>query len=494
MVTFILGLVALLLGYLIYGRIAEKVYGIKPDAETPAYKMGDGVDFIPMSKWKCLFFHLINIAGTGPIFGAIAGALFGPAAFVWIVLGCIFAGAVHDFMLSMMSMRNNGSLLGDLVGKFLGQGAMKAMRIFTLVLMVLVGVVFTTSPAMVLQNLFAKGNTQFYYIVIACIMVYYVIATVIPVDKIIGRIYPLFGIIMLFMAVAMITFIFISGDFKNIPELAFENFRPDKGTNMMAKIFPFLFITIACGAISGFHGTQGPITARCMKSEKQGRMVFYGAMILEGAIAMTWAAVTMGHFNHVGKATAIAAPVIVTESAIGYLGPIGGALAVIGVALFPITTGDTAFRGARLIVADWLKFDQKPYKNRFILCIPLFAAGVLLTMFSVASAQNFNIMWRYFAWANQTLATFGLWTVSAYLAKAGKNYWISLIPGTFMTTVVTTYFFTANECLGPMITAMTGDKEVTYIIGICIALVLAVLLFALFITKIAIRQKGIIKD
>jgi len=494
MFTFIFGLVALLLGFLIYGKIAERIYGIKPDAVTPAYKVNDGVDYVPMSKWKCFLFHLINIAGTGPIFGAIAGALFGPAAFLWIVFGCIFAGAVHDYMISMMSLRNGGCHVGDLVGKYLGKNAKFAMRGFSLVLMIFVGAVFTTSPAMVLQTLFAPGNVQFYRIVIAVIICYYLIATVIPVDKIIGRIYPLFGAVMIFMAVSMMFFIFFSGDFKNIPEFAFQNMRPDSGTNMLAKIFPFLFITIACGAISGFHATQGPITARCTKNEKEGRMIFYGAMIMEGVIAMIWAAVTMGHFQVVGVETAVAAPVIVTRSAMAYLGTVDGALAVIGVALFPITTGDTAFRGARLIIADALKFDQKSIKNRFILCIPLFTVGVLLTLFSIQSAANFNIMWRYFAWSNQTLATFGLWTACVYLAKAGKNYWITLVPATFMTSVVTTYFFTARECLGPMITGMTGSTDTTYAIGLCVGLGLAAVLFIMFMTQVAIKQKGTLQE
>jgi len=503
MVSFILGVIALVLGYLIYGKIAEKIFAIKPEQQTPAIRINDGVDFVPMASWKTTLIQLLNIAGTGPIFGAIAGALFGPAAFAWIVFGCIFAGAVHDFMVGMLSVRNSGANISEIVGKYLGKVPLYIMRVFSIVLLIFVGVVFVTTPAQVLRTMFAPNSTSFYYVVIACIIVYYILATLLPIDKLIGRIYPIFGACLLIMAVGMTFMMFITGEIKNIPEFAFENLRPDKGTNIMAHIFPFLFITIACGAISGFHATQSPLMARCLKNEKEGRMVFYGAMIMEGIIAMIWAAVTMAHpFSFeagvpaalvVGVKTAVAAPVVVTRSSIEYMGWVGGILAVFGVVACPITSGDTAFRSARLTIADIFKFDQKPIKNRLAVAIPLFVIGVILVLFSISSTQNFNIIWRYFSWSNQTLATIALWAASAYLAKAGKLYWFTLLPAAFMTVVVTSYFFTANECLGPLMTKITGNAAVTYTTGITIGLILSVTLLAMFIPLIGIKQKGALK-
>jgi len=501
MITFIFFTLLLIVGYLVYGKIAEKVFVIRPDSQTPAYRLQDGVDYVPMSKWRTLLIQLLNITGTGPIFGAIAGALFGPAAFAWIVFGCIFAGAVHDYMVGMLSLRNDGSNISEIVGKYLGQGPRYIMRVFSIVLLIFVGVVFVYTPAQVLQTLYAKYKeiqmadaTTFYYIVIACIVVYYILATIIPIDKLIGRIYPIFGAFLLIMAIGIFIMMFASGEIRNVPEFAFRNFRPDKETNIMGKLFPFLFVSIACGAISGFHATQSPLMARCLKNEKEGRQVFYLAMIMEGVIAMIWAAVTMAHFDYVGVQSAVSAPVVVTNSSVDYMGWIGGIMAVFGVVACPITSGDTAFRGARLTIADIFKFDQKPIKNRLLIAIPLFAAGVGLLLFALKSVQNFNIIWRYFAWSNQTLATIALWAASAYLAKAGKLYWISLIPAAFMTSVITTYFFTANECLGPILTRITGNFNTTYAVGLSIGLLITVVLLALFIPLIGIKQKATIKD
>jgi len=449
MISFILGVAALILGYLIYGKIAEKIFAIRPGLKTPAVRLNDGVDFVPMPPWKTTLIELLNIAGTGPIFGAIAGALFGPAAFAWIVFGCIFAGAVHDYMVGMLSVRNNGANISEIVGKYLGKVPLYIMRVFSIVLLIFVGVVFVTTPAQVLKTLFAPDSNSFYYIVIVGIIAYYILATLLPIDKLIGRIYPVFGACLLIMAIGMTFMMFISGEIKNIPEFAFENLRPDKGTNIMAHLFPFLFITIACGAISGFHATQSPLMARCVKNEKEGRMVFYGAMIMEGIIAMIWAAVTMAHFNYVGVVSSVAAPVIVTQSSVEYMGWIGGVLAVFGVVACPITSGDTAFRSARLTIADIFKFDQKPIKNRLAVAIPLFAIGVVLVLFAISSAKNFNIIWRYFSWSNQTLATIALWAASAYLAKTAKLYWFTLLPAAFMTVVVTSYFFTSANVWAP---------------------------------------------
>ncbi|MCL1815570.1 MAG: carbon starvation protein A [Treponema sp.] len=501
MISFIVGIIALILGYVVYSKIAEKIFVIKPELQTPAIRINDGVDFVAMPKWKTLLIQLLNIAGTGPIFGAIAGSLFGPAAFVWIVFGCIFAGAVHDFMVGMLSVRQNGGNISEIVGKYLGKGPLYIMRVFSTVLLIFVGVVFVTTPAQVLRTLYehakdlpAGSSMNFYYIIIAIIIGYYILATMLPIDKLIGKIYPVFGACLLIMAIGITFMMFFTGEISSIPEFAFANMRPDKTTNIMGRIFPFLFITIACGAISGFHATQSPLMARCITNEKEGRLVFYGAMILEGVIAMIWAAVTMAHFNFVGIETAVAAPVVVTRSSIDYMGWIGGALAIFGVVACPITSGDTAFRSARLTIADALKYDQKPVKNRLTVAIPLFAAGVLLVLFSLSSTKNFNIIWRYFSWSNQTLATIGLWAASAYLAKTGKLYWLTLLPAAFMTVVVTSYFFTSNECLGPLMTGITGNADITYVTGIIIGLVLSTVLLALFVPFIGIKQKGIIKE
>ncbi|MDR2053844.1 MAG: carbon starvation protein A [Treponema sp.] len=492
MISFIIGIIALILGYIFYGKLAEKIFVVKPDNPTPATRIHDGVDYVAMDWKKALLIQLLNIAGTGPIFGAIAGALFGPAAFAWIVLGCIFAGAVHDYMVGMLSVRHDGASISEIVGKYLGKIPLYIMRVFSVVLLIFVGVVFVTTPAQVLRTMFAPDSTSFYYVVIAVIILYYVLATVLPIDKIIGPIYPIFGACLLIMAIGLTIMMFVTGEIRNIPEFALANFRPDKGTNIMAHLFPFLFITIACGAISGFHATQSPLMARCLKNEAEGRRVFYLAMILEGIIAMIWAAVTMAHFNVVGVETAVAAPVIVTRSSTEYMGWLGGILAVFGVVACPITSGDTAFRSARLTIADAIKFDQKVLKNRFIIAIPVFVIGVLLVLFSLQSAANFNIIWRYFSWSNQTLATIGLWAASAYLAKTSKQYLFTLLPATFMTVVVTSYFFTANECLGPLITAATGNAGTTYTVGIIIGLVVAVVLFFLFVPLIGIKQKGVL--
>ena len=494
MITFIIGIIALIVGYIIYGKIAEKIFAIKPESPPPALRLADGVDYVAMPTWKTLMIQLLNIAGTGPIFGAIAGAMFGPAAFLWIVFGCIFAGAVHDYMIGMLSVRNDGGNISEIVGKYLGKIPLYIMRVFSVVLLIFVGVVFVTTPAQVLETMFAPGSTTFYYVVIAVIIAYYILATLLPIDKLIGRIYPFFGVCLLAMAVGIIFSLFFTGEITRIPEFSFQNMRPDKDTNIVAHVFPFLFITIACGAISGFHATQSPLMARCIRNEREGRLVFYGAMILEGIIAMIWAAATMAHFDVVGVEAAVKPAVIVAKTCNEYMGLIGGALAIFGVVACPITSGDTAFRSARLTIAEAFKFDQKPMNNRLMVAIPLFAAGVALVLFSLSSGENFGIVWRYFSWSNQTLATIGLWAVSAYLAKAGKCYWIALLPAVFMTVVVTSYFVAAKECLGLIVTGMTGSADVTYTIAIATGLILATVLTALFMPLIAIKQRGVIAD
>ncbi|WP_010258092.1 carbon starvation protein A [Treponema primitia] len=502
MITFILSIIALILGYLVYGKITEKIFGIKADRKTPAVAIADGVDFVGMDWKKVLLIQFLNIAGTGPIFGAIAGAMFGPAAFMWIVFGCIFAGAVHDFTVGMLSVRNDGASISEIVGKYLGKTPRYIMRVFSVVLLIFVGAVFVTTPAQVINTLvrMKDPNANVYTLCLVIIITYYVLATILPIDKLIGRIYPIFGAALIIMGVGIVVMLFIRGEMTQVPEFAFQNLNPARAQGaIMSHVFPFLFISIACGAISGFHATQSPLMARCLRNEKEGRKVFYGAMILEGIIAMIWAAAAMGHWNGIaGLAGAMkdlgGAAGIVTKSSTDLMGWVGGALAVLGVVACPITSGDTAFRSARLTIADSLKYDQKPLKNRFVIAIPLFVVGIALVLFAIKSAANFNTLWRYFSWSNQTLATIALWAVSAYLAKTGKIYWLTLIPATFMTAVVTSYFFAANECLGPALTKALGSSDATYTVSLIIGLALAIVLFALFIPLIAVKQKNSIKD
>lgn len=455
MVSFLLSIVALLFGYFVYSKFVEKMFGIDDSKSTPAKSMADGVDFVEMD-WKRVFLiQFLNIAGLGPIFGAIAGALWGPVAFLWIVLGSIFAGATHDYFSGMLSVRHQGETIGEIVGRYLGLSAKMVMRIFSVILLVLVGVVFISGPAGLLETM--TGINKFVFLVL--IIVYYILATVLPIDKIIGKVYPIFGAALLIMGVGIMGGILL-GDYK-IPELSFQNFHPSE-----KSIFPFLFITIACGAISGFHATQSPIMARCIKSEKEGRRVFYGAMIAEGIIALIWAAAAMTFYGST-EALAAAGPaaVVVNDISKTLLGTFGGVLAVLGVVAAPITSGDTAFRSARLVIADAMSFKQEKLMSRFLIAIPLFAVGIALCFI------DFTIIWRYFAWSNQTLATIVLWTSATYLYKNAKSHWIASIPATFMTAVVTTYIIVAPE-------GMKMSEEVGMPVGIGVAIV--TLIFFLF--------------
>lgn len=429
MISFILAVIALILGYVFYGKFVEKVFGMDDSRKTPAIEKEDGVDYVPISPKKAFLIQFLNIAGLGPIFGAVAGALWGPVAFLWIVLGCIFAGATHDYFAGMLSVRHGGETVAEIVGHYLGTSAKNVMRIFSVVLLILVGVVFVNGPAGLLEELTSIPKMAW----VGLIIVYYLLATVLPVDKVIGKIYPIFGLALIIMGIGIIIGIMVKG--YTIPEVTLANMHPDgKG------IFPFLFITIACGAISGFHATQSPIMARCLKSEKQGRMIFYGAMIAEGIIALIWAAATMAFF---GSSQAIAeagsAAVKVNTISVSLLGGFGGALALLGVVACPITSGDTAFRSARLAIADAFKFGQDKYRNRFIIAIPLFAVGIALCFI------DFGVIWRYFAWSNQTLATIMLWAAASYLARKKAFHWMCSLPAVFMTAVTTTYIIIAPE-------------------------------------------------
>ncbi|MDR1624002.1 MAG: carbon starvation protein A [Tannerellaceae bacterium] len=442
MITFLCCLACLLAGYFIYGRFVERAFVISPDRQTPAFSMRDGVDYIPMPTWKVFMIQFLNIAGLGPIFGAIMGAKFGVSSFIWIVLGSIFAGATHDFLSGMLSLRNGGESLPELTGRYLGKNFKQLMRGFTLLLMVLVGAVFVAGPAGLLAKLTPENLDITFWATV--VFAYYVIATLLPVDKIIGRIYPVFAAALLFMAVGILVMLVYRHP--ALPELTggLQNTHPEG-----FPVFPMMFVSIACGAISGFHATQSPLMARCLKNEKHGRPVFYGAMIAEGIVALVWAAAAT-YFFHTEEGSALFAAgsgndnaaIVVDRITKEWLGVAGGFLAVLGVIAAPITSGDTAFRSARLIVADFLRIDQKPIRKRLFISIPLFVAGFLILQI------DFSIIWRYFAWVNQTLAVFTLWALTVYLAVNKKRYILTLAPALFMTAVCATYLFIAPEGLG----------------------------------------------
>ena len=445
MVTFCLSLLALVLGYFLYGRFVEKVFG--PDNRvTPAVAKADGVDYIVLPGWKVFMIQFLNIAGTGPIFGAIMGAKFGPAAYLWIVLGCIFAGAVHDYLSGMLSMRNGGAGQPELVGLYLGETTKKVMLVFSVFLLMMVGAVFVYSPALILGKI-CSDDLLWVYIWCIIIFVYYIFATMLPIDKVIGKVYPLFAISLLFMAVALMAVLFIK--WPTLPEL----YDGISGEGFITPIFPALFITIACGAISGFHATQTPLMARCVKSEKMGRPMFYGAMITEGLVALIWATVSMYFFyggaaQELGLPLTLQAPEVVTGVSEGWLGTFGGLLAMLGVVAAPITSGDTALRSARLIIAEFLHLEQKTIMKRIWICIPLFGATFLLLYFNISDPDGFNIIWSYFGWGNQTLAVFTLWAITVYLVREQKAYWITLLPAIFMTVVCSTFLMVSKNAFG----------------------------------------------
>ncbi|MDM8155400.1 carbon starvation protein A [Bacteroides gallinaceum] len=478
MMTFVLSLIALIVGYLVYGRIVERVFA--PDNRpTPAVSMADGVDYIVLPGWKIFMIQFLNIAGTGPIFGAIMGAKFGPSAYLWIVLGCIFAGAVHDYLSGMLSMRHGGAGLPELVGAYLGKRTKQVMLVFSVFLLLMVGAVFVYSPAIILGKL-CSDSLSWVYIWCLIIFAYYFLATMLPIDKIIGRIYPLFAIAMLFMAIALMAVLFIK--WPSLPELSdgITNMNPSSGT-----IFPCLFITIACGAISGFHATQSPLMARCIKNEHQGRPLFYGAMITEGIVALIWATVSMYFFyggaaEELGVSATLQAPEVVTTVSQGWLGIFGGALAILGVVAAPITSGDTALRSARLIIAEFLHLEQHSIRKRIYICIPIFGVTLALLWYNIADEDGFNVIWNYFGWANQTLAVFTLWTLTVYLVRKKKNYWITLLPAMFMTAVCLSFLLISENSFGLSTT-------VGYISAIT-AFIVSGLLFALWKSKMEKHQ------
>ena len=470
MISFFICLALLIGGYFIYGKVVENTFA-PDDRETPAVRINDGVDYVVMPQWKLFLVQLLNIAGLGPIFGALTGALWGPVVFLWITFGTIFAGAVHDYFSGMLSERNEGASISEITGIYLGGVMKNVMRVFSVVLLVMVGTVFAVGPAGLIQLLFKNaGITNFlsnklFWLVV--ILVYYFIATFISIDKIIGKIYPVFGICLIIMAIGVAFGVLTNSEYV-IPEIwsNFTNMHP-KGT----PIWSFMFITVACGAISGFHATQSPLMARCMKSEKQGRSVFYGAMVTEGVIALIWAAAGCSIYE---GATLLemgaGGPTTVYDICSKTMGSVGMILAMLGVIACPITSGDTAFRSARLVLADWFHIDQKAFSKRLMLCIPVLGVGAVLGIGNALGKIDYNVIWRYFSWTNQTLAMIVLWAASMFLFKEKKNYWITAVPATFMSAVSMTYFISAPECL-------SLSTAIAYPVG----LVLAALFLGIFI-------------
>ena len=480
MITFIISLLALIGGYFIYGRYVSRTFA-PDDRETPAVRINDGVDYIVMPTWKIFMIQFLNIAGTGPIFGAIMGIWYGPSAYLWIVFGCIFAGAMHDYLSGMLSLRKDGAGLPELVGLYLGNNTKKVMLFFSVLLLVMVGAVFVLSPASLMASMFGGieslhgtllSNVMLWIVVI---FIYYLIATLLPVDKIIGKIYPIFAFALLFMALGLMVMLFVHHP--QLPELwdGLGNMGVERlGIQNPDPLFPALFVTIACGAISGFHATQSPLMARCLKTEKHGYPVFYGAMITEGIVALVWATVSSYFFFADGWREVLAATApdqlaeveaklaagdgitqifgnaaqVVMIMCNSWLGVAGGILAVLGVVAAPITSGDTALRSARLIIAEFLYLDQKPIRKRLYVCVPMFLATIALLVWQLENKDGFNIIWKYFGWANQTLSVFTLWTITVYLTLKRKNYWISFIPATFMTVISATFLCISKQALG----------------------------------------------
>ena len=443
MITFTLALLLLIGGYFIYGRYVNRIFG-PDDRKTPALTMADGVDYIPLPTWKIFMIQFLNIAGLGPIFGAIMGAQFGTASYLWIVIGTIFAGAVHDFFSGALSIRQGGESLPEIVGRYLGMTTKKVMTIFTMILMILVGAVFVSGPAELIAGMTPDWMDAYFWIIV--IFLYYVLATLMPVDKIIGKIYPLFAIALLFMAVGILVMLYIKNP--DLPEM-WNGFGTKYEKN---PIFPMMFISIACGAISGFHATQSPLMARCMTNEKHCRPIFYGAMVAEGIVALILAAAATYFFQENGivdqlTGKAFSGAAVATRISNEWLGTFGGILAILGIVAAPITSGDTALRSARLIAADFLHIEQRSIVKRLLICIPLFLLTIGVLVYSLSDAEGFKIIWRYFAWCNQTLSVFTLWAITVYLVREKKNYYITLLPALLMTLVCSTYICIAPEGL-----------------------------------------------
>ena len=468
MISLLISFAVLVAGYFVYGRLVEKVFS-PDDRQTPAYRLEDGVDYVPMKTWKAYLVQLLNIAGTGPIFGALMGACFGPVVFLWIIFGAVLGGAVHDYMVGMISERHDGLSIAELSGIYLGKGAKWGMRLFSVLLLLLTGTVFVNSPAALIARLTPEWMSVNFWIVV--ILIYYVLATLLPIDKIIGKLYPVFGIVLITMAVGIFIGIIAGGH--SVPEISFSNLHPED-----LPVWPYMFITVACGAISGFHATQSPMISKCITSEKEGRKIFYGAMLSESVIALVWAAGGMAFYGNTGKLNEMLSSLgqsgVVYDISTGMLGMVGGALAIVGVIACPITSGDTAFRSARLILSEMTGLDQKSIRNRMFITLPLLGVGALLTQL------DFNVLWRYFSWSNQTLAMISLWVATAYIMKNSKAAIYSLLtalPASFMTAVSVTYILMAKE-------GLRLSRTIAYPIG----MVAAAALFAIYLAKY-IRNK-----
>ncbi|MCM1004729.1 MAG: carbon starvation protein A [Prevotella sp.] len=472
MISFVIALAVLIGGYFTYGLLVSKIAGQDPSRKTPVHTKADGVDFVPLPNWKIFLIQFLNIAGLGPIFGAIMGVMYGPAAFLWIALGTIFAGAVHDYLSGLMSLRSDGASLPEITGSELGSGLKNVMRVFALVLMILVGAVFVYNPADLLGKLTPEHLDVTFWVIV--IFIYYMAATLLPIDKLIGKLYPIFGFALLFMAVGICVMLFVHHD--SVPEV-WEQFYNHKANPEANPIFPMMFVTIACGAISGFHATQSPMMARCLKNEKHARPIFYGAMVAEGIVALIWAAAAVaftGGYDqlaeYIGKGTPA---VLVDELSRSWLGAFGGLLAILGVIAAPITSGDTALRSARLIAADFMRIPQKTVVKRLLVSIPIFALCFVIMLLP------YDALWRYFAWCNQVLSVFTLWAATVWLAKQGRFYWISFFPAVFMTCVTVTYIFFAPEGFTGLTQSLFG-WAIPYGVALGIGLAAAVLTICLF--------------
>lgn len=482
MISFLIALAVLVGGYFVYGLLAEKLFGLRPAKVTPAYSRCDGIDYTPLPTWRVFLIQFLNIAGLGPIFGAIMGVMFGPAAFLWIVLGTIFAGAVHDFISAMISMRSGGASYPEIIGRELGPGVKKFVRVWSIVLLILVGAVFVVNPAGMLTELTGLDRT----IWIGIIFVYYMLATLLPIDKLISKIYPVFGLTLLFMAVGLLCVLLIEGwpSGKWPLDAGIAAGFHSRFADGSHPVFPMMFVSIACGAISGFHATQSPMMARCLKNEKLARPIFYGAMVAEGIVALVWAAAAIAFTGGYEELSAYMADyakanpggsaqgALVVDLSMTWLGTIGGILAVMGVIAAPITTGDTALRSTRLLVAEFMHIDQRKLIKRVLVSLPIFVLAFLVMCI------DFNILWRYFAWCNQTLAVFTLWAATVYLARHHKAYVITLMPALFMTTVSVAYLLYARRPEG-----LGLDVSIALAAGLAVAAV-ALLLFARYMRSL----------
>ncbi len=450
MISFLIGVVILIVGYFVYGRLVERIFQ-PDDRPTPATAINDGIDYVPMASWRIFLIQLLNIAGLGPIFGTITGALWGPSVYLWIVFGSILAGGVHDYISAMQSERNNGASISEVIGKYMGPVMKQVMRVFSVVLLVMVGTVFMVGPAGLIALLTPETlNVKFWTIVI---LAYYTLATFLPVDKIIGKLYPVFGMALILMALLIGGATVINHFTGKAVMLELWDFPNNMHPTDLPR-WPLMFISVACGALSGFHATQSPLMARCIKSEREGRKIFYGTMIAEGVIALIWASAASAFF-YSGEGAKHVASILLNGQTIPFVGNstsvyamsttlcgvVGGVVAMIGVIACPITSGDTAFRAARLTIADWFKVDQKGFRNRLFLTLPILGVGFLISL------VDYNIVWRYFSWTNQTLAMFVLWCAATYLVRYRRKNagWIAALPATFMAAVSVSYILQAPE-------------------------------------------------